>query len=58
MVFQMIGFVEKLPTEWESKWKSMQTKSSHDLEVEGKLLDTLWNSLLANYVQIFCYIEA
>ncbi|KAL4897599.1 kinase-like domain-containing protein [Aspergillus ambiguus] len=32
LVFQMIGFVERLPTEWESKWKSMQTRSSHDLE--------------------------
>lgn len=42
----MIGFVERLPTEWESKWKSMQTMSSHDLEVEGKQIDKLWNRLL------------
>lgn len=42
----MIGFVERLPTEWESKWESMQTRSSHDLEVEGKLIDTLRKLLL------------
>lgn len=42
----MIGFVERLPTEWESKWESMQTRSSHDLEVEGKQIDTLRNLLL------------
>lgn len=42
----MIGFVERLPTEWESKWKSMQTRSSHDLEIEGKQIDTLRNLLL------------
>lgn len=43
----MIGFVEGLPAEWESKWKSMQMSSSHDLEVEeGKQIDTLCNLLL------------
>ncbi|OQE60814.1 hypothetical protein PENNAL_c0090G10877 [Penicillium nalgiovense] len=33
-VFQMIGFVERLPAEWESKWESMRMKSSHNLETE------------------------
>lgn len=43
----MIGFVEGLPAEWESKWKSMQMKSSHDLKVEeGKQIDKLYNLLL------------
>ena len=47
MIFQMIGFVEGLPAKWESKWKSMQMKSSHDLEVEeGKQIDKLYNLLL------------
>ncbi|KAJ5570480.1 uncharacterized protein N7459_009910 [Penicillium hispanicum] len=49
LVLQMIGFVESLPTEWESKWKSMQAASRHDLEVEeGKKMDTwiLLNLLL------------
>lgn len=34
LIFQMIGFVEKLPAEWESKWESMLMKSSHNLEPE------------------------
>lgn len=47
MIFEMIGFVEGLPAEWESKWRSMQMKSSHDLEVEeGKQIDKLYNLLL------------
>jgi hypothetical protein len=54
----MFGFVERLPAEWESKSKSMQTKSGDDLEVKGKLVGTLWNLLLANSVQILCYIKA
>ncbi|KAK9236605.1 kinase-like domain-containing protein [Lipomyces kononenkoae] len=41
LVFQMISFVERLPTEWESKWKSMQTRSSHDLEVEDCAMSKL-----------------
>lgn len=41
----MIGFVERLPTEWESKWESMQARSSHDLVVEGKHGGSLWNPL-------------
>ncbi|OJJ85770.1 uncharacterized protein ASPGLDRAFT_65712 [Aspergillus glaucus CBS 516.65] len=41
LVFQMIGFVERLPTEWESKWESMQTRSSHDLEVEDCAMSKL-----------------
>ncbi|KAJ5544637.1 hypothetical protein N7461_006941 [Penicillium sp. DV-2018c] len=35
LIFQMIGFVERLPAEWESKWKSMQMRSNHNLESEG-----------------------
>lgn len=43
----MIGFVEGLLAEWESKWKSMQMRSSHDLEVEeDKQIDNLYNMLL------------
>jgi hypothetical protein len=43
----MIGFVERLPAEWESKWTSMSMKSSHDLELEeGKQNDTQINLLL------------
>lgn len=43
-MFQMIGFAETLPAEWESKWKSMQARSRHDLTVEhGKLVYTLVN---------------
>ncbi|KAJ5204190.1 uncharacterized protein N7498_005069 [Penicillium cinerascens] len=39
-IFQMIGFVERLPAEWESQWKSMLMKSSHTLELEeGKQTD-------------------
>ncbi|KAJ6139768.1 hypothetical protein N7471_006254 [Penicillium samsonianum] len=38
LIFQMIGFVEKLPAEWESKWESMLMKSSHNLEPEEELL--------------------
>ncbi|KAJ5088289.1 hypothetical protein N7456_011905 [Penicillium angulare] len=38
LVCQMINFVEKLPTEWEPKWRSMLTdfklKSSHDPIIE------------------------
>ncbi|KAF3008232.1 hypothetical protein E8E15_000448 [Penicillium rubens] len=34
LIFQMIGFVERLPAEWESKWTSMLMRSSHDLELE------------------------
>ncbi|KAJ5085091.1 hypothetical protein N7532_009862 [Penicillium argentinense] len=33
-IFQMIGFVESLPAEWESKWRSMMKKSTHDLKLE------------------------
>ncbi|KAJ5522860.1 uncharacterized protein N7503_006535 [Penicillium pulvis] len=44
LIFQMIGFVERLPTEWESKWTSMLMRSSHDLELdEGKQTDTQTN---------------
>ncbi|KAJ6027408.1 uncharacterized protein N7446_003998 [Penicillium canescens] len=35
LILQMIGFVEKLPTEWESRWKSMKMRSSHDLEINN-----------------------
>lgn len=41
LVLQMIGFVERLPAEWESRWTSMQMRSRHDLEVEGKQIDPL-----------------
>lgn len=34
LVLQMIGFVERLPVEWESQWASMQMSSRHDLAVE------------------------
>ncbi|KAJ5246843.1 hypothetical protein N7468_001826 [Penicillium chermesinum] len=34
LIFQMIGFVERLPAEWESKWTSMLKRSSHDLELK------------------------
>lgn len=30
----MIGFVEELPVEWQSKWESMQKESEHDLEID------------------------
>jgi hypothetical protein len=40
----MIGFVERLPAEWESKWTSMLMRSSHDLELEeGKQTDAQIN---------------
>lgn len=43
----MIGLVERLPAEWESQWKSMLMKSSHNLELEeGKQTDTQTNLLL------------
>ncbi|KAJ5336345.1 uncharacterized protein N7506_004367 [Penicillium brevicompactum] len=32
LIFQMIGFLGSLPTEWESQWASMLDKSSHDLK--------------------------
>ncbi|CAG8901418.1 unnamed protein product [Penicillium egyptiacum] len=34
LVFQMIGFVERLPVEWESQWKEMKTRSGRDLEIK------------------------
>ncbi|RJE21752.1 STYKc [Aspergillus sclerotialis] len=34
LVFQMIGFVEKFPTEWQAKWENMQMSSEHELEIE------------------------
>ncbi|KAJ5684509.1 uncharacterized protein N7477_000854 [Penicillium maclennaniae] len=34
LVFQMIGFVERLPADWESQWTSMLIRSSHDLELD------------------------
>ncbi|KAJ5223419.1 hypothetical protein N7468_007961 [Penicillium chermesinum] len=30
----MIGFVEILPAEWESKWRLMMMRSTHDFQVE------------------------
>ncbi|PLB51473.1 kinase-like protein [Aspergillus steynii IBT 23096] len=41
LVLQMIGFVEKLPSEWESKWQSMKMRSSRHLDTgNGKQMDT------------------
>jgi hypothetical protein len=34
LMFQMIGFVEKLPAEWQPKWESIVKSSSRDLELE------------------------
>ncbi|KAJ6159608.1 hypothetical protein N7497_004145 [Penicillium chrysogenum] len=34
LVFQMIGFVEKLPAEWEPQWKEMKISSSRDLPIK------------------------
>ncbi|KAJ5211238.1 hypothetical protein N7472_001377 [Penicillium cf. griseofulvum] len=34
LMSQMIGFVEKLPAEWQPKWESMVKSTSHDLEPE------------------------
>ncbi|KAJ5812377.1 hypothetical protein N7474_008678 [Penicillium riverlandense] len=49
LVFQMIGFVEGLPREWQSTWESMQAKSKHDLTVEGKQhVGTLYKPLLTS----------
>jgi serine/threonine-protein kinase SRPK3 len=40
LVFQMIGFVEKLPAEWEPQWKEMKISSSRDLPIkEGTQFD-------------------
>ncbi|KAJ5334685.1 hypothetical protein N7452_007088 [Penicillium brevicompactum] len=37
LIFQMIGFLGSLPTEWESQWESMLDNSSHDLrQYEGE----------------------
>ena len=36
LVCQMISLVGRLPAEWESTWESMQARSSHSLEIEGK----------------------
>ncbi|KAI9373627.1 kinase-like domain-containing protein [Aspergillus egyptiacus] len=41
LVFQMIGFVERLPTEWQPTWESMQTRSRHDLAVEDCAMSKL-----------------
>ncbi|KAJ6108902.1 hypothetical protein N7512_008739 [Penicillium capsulatum] len=41
LVLQMIGFVERLPLEWEPEWKSMQTRSNHDLRVEDHAITKL-----------------
>ncbi|KAH8429360.1 uncharacterized protein LDX57_007024 [Aspergillus melleus] len=49
LVLQMINFVETLPTEWESQWKSMKMNSLHDLEIEEdqyeKILSEEWEKL-------------
>ncbi|KOS38318.1 hypothetical protein ACN38_g10875 [Penicillium nordicum] len=34
LVSQMIGFVERLPVVWESRWKEIQMRSSCDLEIK------------------------
>ncbi|CDM28975.1 unnamed protein product [Penicillium roqueforti FM164] len=34
LIYQMIGFVEKLVAEWKSKWESMLRNSRHNLELE------------------------
>ena len=50
LIFQMIGFVEGLLAEWESKWKLMQMRCSPDLEVEeGKQIDNLCNMCLITF---------
>ncbi|KXG46500.1 uncharacterized protein PGRI_053560 [Penicillium griseofulvum] len=34
LMLQMIGFVERLPAEWQPKWESMVKSSSRDLKLE------------------------
>ncbi|KAL4807908.1 kinase-like domain-containing protein [Aspergillus unguis] len=34
LALQMIGFVERLPAEWEAKWESMVKESRRNLEIE------------------------
>ena len=46
LAFQMIDFVEKLPAEWEPKWKSMVMNSKKDLRLEGKQIDAQIKILL------------
>ncbi|KAI9738413.1 MAG: hypothetical protein M1834_008916 [Cirrosporium novae-zelandiae] len=41
LVAQMIGFVEKLPTEWLPKWNCMRLSSQHILEPEESKLEVL-----------------
>ncbi|GES59645.1 kinase-like protein [Aspergillus terreus] len=41
LVFQMIGFVEELPVEWQSKWESMQKESEHDLDIDKRIVNCL-----------------
>ena len=45
----MTGFVEKLPTEWQQKWESMQMNSEHELEVDdGKHTEMVHHEVIAN----------
>ncbi|OJJ30824.1 hypothetical protein ASPWEDRAFT_54195 [Aspergillus wentii DTO 134E9] len=41
LAFQMIGFVEQLPAEWQAKWEEMQSSSKHDLAVKDYGLSKL-----------------
>ena len=39
LVLQMVGFVEKLPAEWQPKWEKMKMDFNRTLKGEGKLND-------------------
>lgn len=37
LALQMIGFVERLPAEWQPKWEKMKKSSKRDQQVESKI---------------------
>ena len=39
LVLQMVGFVGKLPAEWQPKWEKMKMDFNRTLNGEGKLND-------------------
>lgn len=58
LIFQMVGFVERLPAEWEPKWESMQMTSSHNLELEeGNKTDPTYR-IVANFARRLWNLEA
>ncbi|KAL4911993.1 kinase-like domain-containing protein [Aspergillus aurantiobrunneus] len=57
VIFQMIDFVDRLPSEWESQWLLMQMKSSHDLEVEEGKQISIPEESIADFAQKWWHVK-